>query len=510
MNARPTLLPRGVAWVQACGVLFLLAGLALAEGAAAANFLAKIPVEPAIGILIAGAALYLLLAVAALFGMRWIFRRCGAGIFLGTAVGLSLLIQFSAIRAADPRWAWTGDARIFEQYLADLSATGYAPATLERLSQFYDYRVWTKRALPFYYSLRIVAGDRFVPAAQAFQAVLLALALLLSWRIARRLFGTRAAFWTVAFQWLMPYRWFICLDLNHHVLGGFYFLAGLGLLVEWLQPNRRPFATAGLVLIAAGLLPLMRLEGGIDVVFAGAALLVLLLAWLAGRQSARQTLGSAVCLLAFPLLVSARLLAPLEQRIEAADRHHHESGAIAFMARGWAPETGGEYCGTYETIDYLTARADKKSVQAAILASQAFYNPRVLLTHLLPTKMAKYFLLGYASGAEECWSRTARGGPRRWPKAPGRRFCWRCCRSCSGAVGCFCPACAATAGCRWSRPASCWPPRTCCWAKRRPAIPSTSNRSCSCSPRCRSPCPPPAAAHWPARPFGRGSPPRWA
>jgi len=401
VNARPTLWPRGIAWVQACGVLFLLAGLALAEGAAAANFLSKIPVEPASGILIAGALLYLMLAVAAVFALRWIFRRCGAGIFLGTAVGLSLLIQFSAIRAADPRWTWTGDSRIFEQYLTDLSATGYAPATLERLSQSYDYRVWTKRALPFYLALRVAAGERFAPAAQAFQAVLLALALLLSWRIARRLFGTRAAFWTVAFQWLMPYRWFICLDLNHHVLGGFYFLAGLGLLVEWLRPNRRPLATAGLALVAVVLLPLMRLEGGIDVVFAGAALLVLLLAWLAGRQNARQTLGSAVCLLAFPLLVSTRLLAPLEQRIEAADRHHLESGAIAFMARGWAPETGGEYCGTYETIDYLTARADKKSVQAAILASQAFYNPRVLLTQLLPTKMAKYFLLGYASGAEE-------------------------------------------------------------------------------------------------------------
>jgi hypothetical protein len=94
----------------------------------------------------------------------------------------------------------------------------------------------------------------------------------------------------------------------------------------------------------------MRLEGGIDVVFAGAALLVLLLAWLAGRQNARQTLGSAVGLLALPLLVSARLLAPLEQRIEAADRHHHESAPLRSWRAGGA-ETGGEYCGTYETIE---------------------------------------------------------------------------------------------------------------------------------------------------------------
>ena len=401
---------RFAAWAQACGLAFIIGGLVLAEGAAAWNFAAKLIAGPSAGILLAAGLVYLLAAGAGLAGLHGLWKRCGHGPFLWTALGVSLLIQWGAILAADSKWEWTGDSRIFQSYLTALSETGYAQATLEQLSPNYDYRVWTKRALPFYYALRVASGDRFVLAAQVFQALLIALSLALADRIARRLFNRRVAFWAVSLQLLMPFRWFICLDLNHHVLGGFYFLAGLWILVEWLRPDRRPLRAWSLAIGAAVLLPLMRLEGGIDTVFAGATLLVLLLAWAAGRLDAPQTLRSAAALLALPMLAAALLVTPLAHRIDRADRHRLESGAIAFMARGWAPETGGEYCNVYETIDVLTSPADKKTVQAAILASQAFYNPRALAGRLLPTKIAKFFLLGYASGAEEM---LAHNGARR-------------------------------------------------------------------------------------------------
>jgi hypothetical protein len=331
--------------------------------------------------------------------------------FLLAALGISLLIQIGAILAADPQWEWTGDAHIFRNYLTTLADEGYAPETLESLSQNYDYRVWTRRAQPFYFALQVWAGPHAVRAIQFFQAILITLSLALTWRLAQLLFGQRIAFWATSLQLLMPFRWFICLDLNHHILGGFYFLAGLWLLAEWLRPDRRPLQTGILLLCAGALLPLMRLEGGIDVVYIGAVLFVLVGAWVAGRQTARQSLVSVAAQLAWPLLASTLLVSPFVQRIDQADLHHHESGPVAFMARGWAPETGGEYCYTYELIDFLTPPADKKPMQASLLASQAFYNPRALLFPLLPTKFAKYFLLGYASGAEEMLARAGTTGP---------------------------------------------------------------------------------------------------
>ena len=401
MNPRRPAFAPFVAWLQACGVLFLATGLLLAWGAALANFAGKLRSGAADGPVLVGFAAYGLLAAAAVAGLAHLRRRRGDRVFLGTALALALLVQLGAIWAADSRWEWTGDAYIFNHYLSALSANGYAPETLGDLSQHYDYGVWTLRALPFYYAIRVAADAHFVPAGQTFQALLIALSLALAWRIAQLVFGRRVAFWTVAFQLLMPFRAFICLELNHHVLGGFYFLAGLWILAEWFRPGRRPWPTAGLVAAAAALLPLMRLEGGIDAVFAGATGTVLLLAWLAGRQTAGQTLRSAIFLLGLPVLAAALVLGPLQRQIDRADRHRHEGSRIGFTTRGWAPETGGEYFGTYELVDFLTPRAEKKSMQVAILASQAYYNPRVLWAQLLPIKMAKYFLLGYASGAEE-------------------------------------------------------------------------------------------------------------
>lgn len=402
MKSPHRVLNRGLAWLQGCGILFIIFGLGLALAGAAWNFWRTATSEPLMPATWAGMALYLVAAGGALYGLHRLFCRFGARVFIWTVILAAVLIQLAAICATPRDWKWTSDAAIFNYYLNHLADGAYSAATLEDLSQYYDYRVWTRRALPFYYLLRVTAGSSgFMPAAQAFQALLIVLALVLTWRIARLFFGRHVAFWAVSLQLLMPYRWFICIDLNHHVLGGFYFLAGLWILAEWLKPARPPLQTAGLTLAAAGLLPLMHLEGGIDTVFAGAVFLVLLFTWLTGRQSSGQLPGSAVCLLGLPMLAAALLLAPLSQRIETADRYHHESGAIAFMARGWAPETGGEYCRTYETIDIATPAADKKSVQASILASQAFYNPQALLVRLLPEKIAKYFLLGYASGAEE-------------------------------------------------------------------------------------------------------------
>lgn len=401
MSARSANVPKIAAWIQGCGVLFILGGMALAEGAAAWNFVGRGWTDPTAATVGFAAAAYLALAIAGLAGLRWIHRRGGARAFLWTALAVSMLIQGAAILASDRHWSWTGDAYVFGQYLDRLSKSGYSAETLGELSQHYDYPIWTRRAVPFYLALRIGAGDHFVRAVQIFQALLLSLSLALTGRLSRLLFGRKVAFWAVGLQLLMPFRWFICLDLNHYIPGGFYFLSALWMLAEWSRGKPGAVRKWGWALMAGLLLPLMNLEGGIDRIYLVGALLVLLFQRAAGRLDLRQALQAAIAWLAWPLLVSHLALAPLSDRIDQADLHRLSGGTVAFIARGWMPETEGEYSSTYERIDCLTPAEEKTETQASLLASQALYNPRTLLLRLLPSKWAKYFLLGYASGAEE-------------------------------------------------------------------------------------------------------------
>jgi len=382
-------------------MVFILVGLCLAEGAGAWHFATTVLPSPEASIIAWSAIGYLLVTIAILIGLRWMYRRWGARTFLWSVVGLSLLIQLGAILAAQDQLGWAGDAHVFNHYLTRLSESAYASETLGELSQNYDYPIWTRRAQPFYYGLRVWSGPHFAQVIQLFQAGLITLALLLTWRLSCLLFSRRIGFWAVSLQLVMPYRWTACLDLNHHLLGGFYFLAGLWLLAEWVQPQRSRRAGWGIILGMSMLVPLMHLEGGIDTVLGGGLLLVLLLLCATGRQPMRKTILGVALLLIWPWLLSNLLLQPLSDHIDQADLHRSSSGTIAFMARGWMPESGGEYSYTYERMDALTPQDDKPAAQAGLLASQAYYNPRVLLFRLLPIKLTKYFLLGYAAGAEE-------------------------------------------------------------------------------------------------------------
>lgn len=401
MNSLRSPANRFSAWIQTCGLLFILIGMGLAQVAAMWNFIVHTMFQPSAGTILGGAAFYLMFAGAGLAGLRWIYRRGGRHTFLPVVLGASMLIQTSAILAADKQWKWSNDAWMFNHYLERLSTSGYTPEALGELSRNYDYSAWTHRAQPFYYALRVWTGDQFVRAAQFFQAFLVTLSLALTWRIAKILFGRSVAFWATSLQCLMPYSWFACLDLNHYIPGTFYFFAALWIVAEWSQKKRGLLGSWVLALLAGVAVTLMGFEGDSDKIYAVAVSLALVLLWAVRRQNIGQTVQSGVALLVWPLSIAAILLSPLSTHIDEANLYRLSSGTVAFMARGWMPETEGEYSGTYEQIDVLTPIENKQSVQASLLASQAYYNPQVLLFRLVPVKLAKYFLLGYASGAEE-------------------------------------------------------------------------------------------------------------
>ena len=388
-------------WLQSCAVLAIAAGMLLAFGGAAARLALRLLREPQAGGVAAGIGVYLLLAAAAAAALRRAYRRLSLRGYVAAVVAAYFLAQLALIAAGGARLRWTGDAGLLHQYVQTLATHGYGPETLAPLSEAYDYQVWSRRALPFYVLLHRLAGPAFPAAVQTFNAGLMALAALLTWRLGRLLFGPRAAAAALAFHVLLPWRLFTHLDLSHHVLGGFYYGLGVWLLVEWHQPRRGGWARAGLALAALLLLPLMRLEGGIDFVFAAAVAGTLALAWIMRRSSFAQTLAAAGALLVLPLLAARLLVGPLDARLDAADRHHHDTGILAWSTRGWSIDTGGQYYGNYEQVDVLTPRELKKRTMLRIIASQAYYNPAAVAFRQLPVKAAKYFMAGYASGFEE-------------------------------------------------------------------------------------------------------------
>jgi hypothetical protein len=375
--------------------------MCLSFSAAAVRLGLRLSGEEQGGLLLLGMAAYLLLAGGAAWAIRFAYRRMKPFRFAVAVVAAYALVQLALVFSGGFRLQWTGDASLLHHHIQMLAERGYSTETLSPMSDSYDYQVWARRAVPFYILIQRMSGDAFPMAVQCFNALVMALAALLTWRLASLLLGTRAAAFALAFHVLMPWRIFSHMDLAHHILGGFYYTLGVWILVEWHRPNRSRLQLAGLTLVAMALMPLMRLEGGIDFVFVGAVGGVILLAWLMGKTSLGQALASGAALLVLPLLATSLCVGPLDTLLDQADQHHYDSGILAWSTRGWSVSTGGQYNGNYEQLDVLTPPGQKKQVLLKLLASQAYYNPTAVAFRQLPTKAAKYFMVGYASGFEE-------------------------------------------------------------------------------------------------------------
>lgn len=375
--------------------------MSLSGGAAIVRFGMRLFREDHAGLLVGGILLYLLLFAAAAWLFRQLYLRLRPARFAGIVLVIYFLVQVALILAGGRRLHWQGDAALLNHYVQTLSAHGYAPDTLSSLSDAYDYRVWSRRALPFYLLIHRAAGGAFQAAVQGFSALVMTMAAWLTWRLAMVLWGPRVAAIALVLHVVMPWRLFTHLDLSHHVLGSFYYTIGIWILVEWHQPRCTRIQRTGLALASFILLPLMRLEGGIDFVLAGAVALTLLVAWAMGQSTTGQTVRAMAVLLVLPWLAAGLLVGPLDARLDAADPYHYDTGILAWSTRGWSVDTGGEYFGNYEQVDTLTPLERKKEMMFRIIASQVFYNPAAVAFRQLPIKATKFFMAGYASGFEE-------------------------------------------------------------------------------------------------------------
>lgn len=406
---------------MAGAVVFVWIGLALAWGGAALHWLQGVrdwTVWEALGTV--GALLW---AAACAAGLGCAGRRWSDRMYVAVATGLALAVGLGWAWFTREMGNWPIDSGFFRWFLDRLAEGGYAVENLRGLTGHYDYGAWCTRAWPVYLPLRWWTGPKaFGPAVQVLQAVLVATCVPLAWRVARLLGGGRAARWTVAALVGMPGFAMQCIGLNHQVLGTCEFLAATWLLAEWMFGGgtawKKAALAAGMCVLAAA----ARFEGSAWSLFLLGALVLLALECL--RPGGRR-LAAAVALVAM-VLVPARIGRMVKDAVLApAAKANPESingGSLAFMARGWDFEWGGEYSDAMQTLDVLTPRADKERVFKAYLAGQCAYNGPALVTRLFPSKLAKFLLAGYASLAEEVlW---ANGAERTARLARGARTGW--------------------------------------------------------------------------------------
>lgn len=292
------------------------------------------------------------------------------------------------------------DQAIFRHFVEVMADRRLGSDAMVSLSAAGDYSIWAGRAMPIHYGVRRLAGENDAVWIRLLSIIVSSAILAVTYAFSRRLLPAGKRKWAVFLLMALPFQSFVVMDYSHHLLSSFYLL--LGTWCAWELAHACPGAlrSLGFSLVAGLCLLLMMWQRGIYLIALGAW--AGLLAW-AGFRGVGWRRWS---LLAFWLaLVPLGLSAPLAHRYDAWLRRHdaHQLNSMlpAFVARGWCPESDGEYCGRYEQLDRATPGPDKKSAMWRLVFSQIRYNAQTVCVRFPIVKTAKLFLVGYAANVEE-------------------------------------------------------------------------------------------------------------
>ena len=370
-----------------------------------------------------GVVLALVWSAVVAFALDWVDRRWGNRMFVAVATILGLLVGTGWVLATKAMLVWPMDGGMFRWFLDRLANGGYSEENLRQMTWMYDYALWTHRALPLLYPLRIWCGPEcFRWVVQLLQGVLGSVTLAAIWRMVAMLWGSKAAKWAVVAILSMPAFGMQSVGLNHQVWGMCWFVLGVWLWVEWFHDETdgwKRWVKYGGLAIPLGVL--LKWEGFVWPGYLACGLLIATgeAIWM---ENARKSLTGIFVLLVIPLAVVAVLSASIEQKIESANPQSINAGQMSFIARGWDFQAWGEYAERVEQLDVSTPSNEKSRFFMQYLATQAAYNGTTLVGKLFPSKLAKYMLAGYASMAEEIL--LANGAERTSRVVRGMRVGW--------------------------------------------------------------------------------------
>lgn len=293
------------------------------------------------------------------------------------------------------------DQSLFRHFATRLAAGGYNEATLSSLSAFYDYPLWTARAFPVHFLVERLGGTHALGWLHALNIAAATAIAALTYAIARRVLPPGKRKWAVFLIVALPFQNFWVSDYSHHLFSSLYLLTFAWVAWELAFGGKGKLRRLFLSFLATVCMVLLSWQRGLDLIAAGLATALVAVVALTGA-GVRRTARMALFLFVIPFAGWAMLKGPLLlDRLATCDEYQWSSLLPGFMARGWCPESGGEYCSRYERLDTATPWPEKPRAMYRLALSHMRHQP-VETCFLLPwVKTAKLFLVGYASNLEE-------------------------------------------------------------------------------------------------------------
>lgn len=296
----------------------------------------------------------------------------------------------------------TGDRATFIRFVDALAIGGLGPDNLASLTAIFDYRAWLSRAFPVALAICWMFGSQHVLFYQLSNVLLSALSVFLFHGLASKLLNPARVRAACVIYALFPLRLFYVLEYTHQFQVEFYVLASTLILVQLLSGEGRGFGQWFRAILLGILLFLLRLQIGWDVLVLAALLAAFAFHLMDPVSRGRRKLLAGLLSTIFVVYWTAS--APFDKW--AAQQAFPTSGVPGFMARGWSIEALGEYDGLPEQLELAASPEDKAQTMYAYILSQIYYHPRDVVLKLLPAKMAKYFLVGYATDMDKTFAQS--------------------------------------------------------------------------------------------------------
>lgn len=312
------------------------------------------------------------------------------------------IIARSLIWFMAPDYEQTGDCLFMRDSIRLLARNGFGDSTMLYLAgRYYDDYLWIGRSIPFLYPLAKLWPGHEVATARVLNMILSVLHNLMVYGLCKRTAGRREARIAYALVTLIPIHSWLILDYTHQYLGAFLVMAGICLLARAADRSEaRPAVWIRDGLLFGLVLCALHVQSGIDkfmVVIALFSAAIWALAF--GLRDAR--CARLLVALASAAVLFAPVSAAFTRWLNQYRPHRMSSHPISYTARGWNVVTWGEYYGVYEQIDRETPWPEKPDAMKALILSQIAHEPVKTLIALPLVKVAKYFLIGYATAIEQ-------------------------------------------------------------------------------------------------------------